>query len=58
MVRDLLGLGGSRMDGVFQAAPLLGLLRMLVRGFSIAARPVAWRKIAIHEESNTRELPF
>jgi hypothetical protein len=26
---------------VFQAAPLLGLLRMLVRGLSIAARPVA-----------------
>jgi hypothetical protein len=29
---------------VFQAAPLLGLLRMLVRGLSIAARPVAWVK--------------
>src|SRR5262249_56469074 len=39
-VRDLLGLGGSRMDGVFQAAPLLGLLRMLVRAGLLRASDI------------------
>ena len=52
-VRGPLDLCGMYLDRVFQAAPLLGLLRMLVRGLSIAARP---RRLAKNRHNTSNQI--